>query len=125
LLVAWVVFCVVFLESVFSRLGFSVLLGLFMVGFIIFVTCYFSLAFSYKIEVSEDGNMRLTSLRKTVDTHAEDIPYVEGPHLPIGFIRFRLSREKGYLFARMNDASLRAVLSAIRSANPSIKFNNL
>jgi hypothetical protein len=96
-----------------------------MVGFIIFITCYFSLAFSYKIEVKEDGNMRLTSLRKTIDTHAEDIPYVEGPHLPMGFIRFRLAREKGYLFARTNDVALKAVLSAIRTANPSIKFKNL
>ncbi len=124
-LAAWAVFCVFFLESVFSRLGVSVLFGLFMVAFILFTMCYFSLAFAYKIEIWENGSFRLTSIRKTFDAHAEDIPYIEGPHLPLGFIRFRLEREKGYLFAVMNNASLKKVLSVIRSINPDIKFKHL
>ena len=124
-LAAWAVFCVVFLESVFSRLGLSVLFGLCMIAFILFTMCYFSLAFAYKIEVWDDGRFRLTSLRKTFDAHAEDIPYIEGPQLPLGFIRFRLEREKGYLFAVMNNPSLKNVLSVIRSANPDIKFKHL
>ena len=124
-LAAWAVFCIVFLESVFSRLGLSVLFGLFMIAFILLTMCYFSLAFAYKIEVWDDGSFRLTSLRKTFDAHAEDIPYIEGPHLPLGFIRFRLEREKGYLFAVMNNASLEKVLSVIRSINPDITFKHL
>ena len=125
LLAAWVVFCVVFLESTFSRLGVSVLFGLIMVAFIIFYACYFALAISYKIEVWHDGRIRLTSFRKTFNAHAEDIPYIEGPHLPIGFVRFRLEREKGYLFSVLNDASLKTVLSAIKTAAPDIRFKNL
>ena len=125
LLAAWAVFCVVFLESVFSRLGLSVLFGLFMIAFILLTMCYFSLAFAYKIEVWVDGSFRLTSIRKTFDANAEDIPYIEGPQIPIGFIRFRLEREKGYLFAVVNNASLKKVLSVIRSANPDIRFKHL
>ena len=124
-LAAWAVFCVVFLESVFSRLGLSVLFGLFMIAFILLTMCYFSLAFAYKIEVWVDGSFRLTSIRKTFDANAEDIPYIEGPQIPIGFIRFRLEREKGYLFAVVNNASLKKVLSVIRSANPDIRFKHL
>jgi hypothetical protein len=125
LLAAWVVFCVVFLESVFSRLGLSVLFGLIMIAFIIFYMCYFALALSYKIEVWNDGRIRLTSLRKIFNALAEDIPYIEEPHLPLGFIRFRLEREKGYLFSVTSDASLKKVLSIIRAANPDIRFKKL
>ena len=124
-LAAWAVFCVIFLESVFSRLGISVLYGICMIAFILLTMCYFSLAFAYKIEVWEDGNFRLTSIRKKVDARAEDIPYIEGPQLPLGFIRFRLEREKGYLFAVTNNDSLKKVLSILRSANPDIKFKHL
>jgi hypothetical protein len=125
LLAAWVVFCVVFLEATFSRLGISVLYGLIIIAFIIFYTCYFAMAISYKIEVWENGRIRLTSIRKTFHANAEDIPYVEGPHLPFGFVRFRLEREKGYLFALTGDASLRKVLSVIKAVDPDIRFKNL
>ncbi len=124
-LAAWFVFSVAFLESVFSKLGFSVLFGLIMIVFIIFYMCYFSLALSYKIEVWDDGRIRLTSLRKIFNAHAEDIPYIEEPHLPLGFIRFRLEREKGYLFSVNSDASLKKVLSIIKAANPDIRFKQL
>jgi hypothetical protein len=87
--------------------------------------CYFALAISYKIEVWPDGRMRLTSMRRTIIVRADDIPYVEGPHLPFGFVRFRLEREKGYLFSIKSDASLNKVLSVIREVNPDIRFKNL
>jgi hypothetical protein len=50
---------------------------------------------------------------------------IEGPHLPIGFIRFRLEREKAYLFCVAKDKELQKILFAIRKANPDIKFKNL
>ncbi len=96
-----------------------------MIAFIIFYTCYFALAISYKIEVWNDGRIRLTSFRKTFHAHAEDIPYIEGPHFPLGFIRFRLEREKGYLFSITNDDALKKVLSVIKAVAPDITFKNL
>jgi len=50
---------------------------------------------------------------------------VEGPYLPIGFIRFRLEREKAYLFGVPRNRDLQEVLSVIRKTNPDIKFKNL
>ena len=92
---------------------------------IVCYTCYFSVAISYKIEVWDDGDIRLTSFRKTIDTHAEEIPIVEGPHFPVGFTRFRLEREKAYLFCLTNNEVFKKILSVIRNANPDIKFKNL
>ena len=96
-----------------------------MIAFIILVMCYFSVTISYKIEAWDDGRIRLTSPRRIINLHAEAIPLVEGPHLPFGFIKFRLERKKAYLFSVPNDKSLRAVLSVIKNANPEIHFKAL
>ena len=125
LLVLWVAFCIVFLETVFERLELSVMFGAVMIAFIILVTAYFSITISYRIEVWDDGRIRLTSLRRVINRDAGDIPYIEGPHLPFGFIRFRLERKKAYLFSVTNNESLQAVLSVIRAANPDISFKGL
>ena len=125
LLTAWAIVCVIFLGSGFTKWGLANFFQLFMFAFVLFYTCYFSAAISYKIEVWDEGNIRLTSFRRLINTHAEEIPLVEGPHLPVGFIRFRLEREKAYLFCLSSDASLKAALSVIRNANPQIKFKNL
>ena len=122
---AWAIFCVVFLETVFSRLGVSVLYGLVMIAFILVTMCYFSLAFAYKVEVWQDGRIRLTSIRKTFHAQAQDIPYIEGPQLPLGFVRFRLELEKGYLFAVKSDETLQNALAIIRRENPDIRFKHL
>ena len=87
--------------------------------------CYFSAAISHKIEVWENGNIKLTSLRKIITTKAEDMAYVQGPQLPIGFIKLRLEREKAYLFANMGTSSLKKVLRAIKTADPGIKFDRI
>jgi hypothetical protein len=122
---AWVVFCIVVIETIIDRLGFSAPIGLVMIVFIIFVMCYFSITISYKIEAWDDGRIRLTSPRRTINVQAETIPLVEGPHLPFGFIKFRLERKKAYLFSFPNDKTLKAVLSVIRNANPEIHFKAL
>ena len=122
---AWVVFCIIVIETIIDRLGFSAPIGLVMIAFIIFVMCYFSITISYKIEAWDDGRIRLTSPRRTINVKAEVIPLVEGPHLPFGFTKFRLERKKAYLFSVPNDKSLKAVLSVIRNANPEIHFKAL
>ena len=124
LLVGWTIFCIFFLGSNID-LGSANPVKLFMVGFVIFYTWYFSVAISYKIEVDDKGKIRLTSFRRVVNTDAKIIPFIEGPKLPIGFLRFRLEREKGYLFCIMKDKSLKKVLSIIRKANPAIRFKDI
>ncbi len=125
LLAAWVVVCLVFINSIFNEFGLAGLFRLFMIVFILIYMCYFAAAVSYKMEVWDEGHIRLTSFRRIINTHAEEIPIVEGPHLPVGFIRFRLEREKAYLFCLTNNEFLKKALSVIRNANPDINSKNL
>jgi len=125
LLSAWVVVCVTFLGLSLNKWGVGNLFQLFMIAFVVFMTCYFSVAISYRIEVGDKGSIQLTSFRRIIKTRAEEIPLVEGPHFPIGFIRFRLEREKVYLFCLVNNESLKKVLSVIRAANPHMKLKGL
>ncbi len=121
----WVVVCVVFLGSILNRFGLTRPFQLFMIALILFSMCYFSAAISYKIEVWDEGSIRLMSFRRRIKTHAEKIALVEGPRIPIGFIKFRFEREKAYLFCLTDNKSLKAILTVIRAANPGIRFKNL
>lgn len=125
LLAAWALVCVTSLGSSLNKWGVGNLFQLFMIAFVLFMTCYFSVAISYRIEVGDEGSIQLTSFRRIIKTCAEEIPLVEGPHFPIGFIRFRLEREKAYLFCLVNNESLKEVLSVIRAANPHMKLKGL
>ncbi|MBC8246988.1 MAG: hypothetical protein H8E81_05330 [Deltaproteobacteria bacterium] len=125
LLFAWVLICLFFLFTIIRGFESPAWYRVFIVAFILFYMCYFSLALSYKLEVWDEGDIRLTSFRRTVQTHAQDIPLVEGPYLPIGFIRFRLEREKAYLFCQTSSTSLKNALSVIKKANPDIQYNRL
>jgi hypothetical protein len=125
LLAAWVVVCLVFLNSIFNEFGLAGLYRLIMISFILCYMCYFAAAISYKIEMREEGDIRLTSFRRIIKTHAEEISLIEGPHLPVGFIKFRLEREKAYLFCLTHNAFLKTVLAAIKSANSDITFKRL
>jgi hypothetical protein len=98
---------------------------LFMIVFIFVVTWYFSMGISYRINVEEDGTLRLTSFRRILRIDSRKMGLIEGPRLPIGFIRFRLEREKAYLFCVINNKELQKILLAIRKANPDIRFKNL
>jgi len=125
LLAAWVVLCITFLGSSFHKWGLANLFLLFMVAFILVYMCYFSVSISYRIEVWDEGSIQLTSFRRIIKTSAEEIPLIEGPQFPIGFIRFRLEREKAYLFCLVNNESLQEVLSVIRAANPHMELKGL
>jgi len=96
-----------------------------MVIFIIILTCYFALGISYKIQVTKNGDIRLTSLRKVINTSTEVVFNIEGPRLPIGFLRFRLQKEKAYLFYVANQTDIQAVLKTIRLADADINFKHL
>jgi hypothetical protein len=96
---------------------------LFIIGFVLAYTWYFSLGISYRIE-QEGSEFRLVSYRRKLALSARDISVVEGPRfgLPIGFTRFRLEREKAYLFCFVHDPAFRKILMSLRSANPETRF---
>jgi hypothetical protein len=95
---------------------------LFMIGFILFYMWYFSLGISYRVELRDDGEIQFKSLRRTIRTIAGGITVIELPRMGLGFIRFRLKREKAYLFGLTHNAVLQTVLAAIKKANSDITF---
>ena len=103
----------------------SLIFGLIMIIFIVLITCYFSLGISHRIEMLESGQLQLISIRRTIQTHVEEVHFIEGPHIPIGFLRFRLEAEKAYLFYVAGSDALKDVLQQIRKVNPDIDFKRL
>jgi hypothetical protein len=126
LLLAWVAVSVYFLGKKTMVAGWAVT-QLVMIAFVIAYTWYFSLGISYRIILKKEGEIRLKSFRKVLDVQAKDIDMLEGPRfgLPIGFIRFRLAREKAYLFCVVSDVRLKKILWEIKRANPDIKLKDL
>jgi hypothetical protein len=125
MLVAWTIICILLIGFKVSQSEWTNLFQLFMFAFIIAMTWYFSMGISYRVNVEEDGTVQLTSFRRGLRVHSQKMELIEGPHLPIGFIRFRLEREKAYLFCVVRNEELQKILLAIRKANPEIKFKNL
>jgi hypothetical protein len=125
MLVAWTIICILLIGFKVTQSEWSNLFQLFMFAFIIAMTWYFSMGISYRVNVEEDGTVQLTSFRRILKVHSQKMEFIEGPHLPIGFIRFRLEREKAYLFCVVRNEELQKILLAIRKANPDIKFKNL
>jgi len=127
LLATWTVVCIVLLGSRALKTGWPI--GqLLMIAFVLAYTWYFSLGISYKITLYPDGTIELTSFRRKITVKAGDISMAEGPRfaiIPFGFIRFRLEREKAYLFIRITDEPLQKILAVIRRKNPEIKFKGL
>ncbi len=121
LLLAWTAISVLYIGTK----GWVNWFQLFMVAFILVMTWYFSLGISYKVGINDDGKLELFSFRRLIRTHSTKIAMVEGPHLPLGFIRFRLEREKTYLFGIPRNRDLQQILSVIRKTNPDIRFKNL
>ncbi|HVP78357.1 MAG TPA: hypothetical protein VMV04_10710 [Thermodesulfobacteriota bacterium] len=122
---AWTIASVLFLGLKYGQSGKADLMQLLMIAFILGMTWYFSLGIFYRIRIEEDGNIKLTSFRRTIRTHPQKVNLVQGPLFPIGFVRFRLEREKAYLFCMAKSEALGKVLSLIRARNPNIKFKSL
>lgn len=96
-----------------------------MLAFIMAMTWYFSLGVYYRVQMEEDGTLLLTSFRKILRTHSRKMALIEGPPLPLGFIRFRTEDEKSYLFCVVKNPELQKILRALGRANPDLKFKNL
>ena len=122
---AWTIVSVLFFILKYEETGKADFTHLAIFTFILGMTWYFSLGISYRIEMEESGMIRLKSFRRVIQTRAQDIGFVQGPLLPIGFLRLRLEREKAYVFCMANDEALGQVLACIRAKNPDTKFKSL
>ena len=127
LLVVWTAVCVILIGSKTIKAGWPV--GqLLVIAFVVVYTWYFSLGIAYRIELDENGDIRFKSCRRELTVNARNIAFVEGPRLailPYGFIRFRLEREKAYLFCRITDKDLQRLLKAISRINPGVKLKGV
>ena len=126
-LVAWTVLCVWLIGSKTLSAGWP--LGqLLMIGFVLAYTWYFSLGISYAISITTEGTIIMSSVRRVLNCHARDISLVEGPRLaviPYSFIRFRMQREKAYLFSCITNDEIQRILKIMQKNNPEIKIKGV
>ncbi len=103
LLLVWTVVSIVFLGPR-AAAGQWPTGQLLMIAFVLGYTWYFSLGISYKVVADVDGTVEMTSIRRKASLQASQISLVEGPRfalLPYAFIKFRLDREKAYVFCNL------------------------
>jgi len=119
-LLVWTGICLLLMGSIEFSFGWP-LARMTMISFVMVYTWYFSLAISYKIGITKRGAIELTSFRRVVRVEADVIGMVEGPKwaiLPYGFVRFRLEREKAYIFCCINDADFKQYMQIMKEVNP-------
>ena len=127
LLLGWTAVCVGLIGAKTLSAGWP-LFQLLMIAFVLGYTWFFSLGISYRICIDEKGTIEFTSFRRVLSVKADAVSLVEGPRLalmPYCFIRFRLEREKAYLFCRITDDELQQVLKKMRFANREMKFKGV
>ena len=131
-LLVWTGICLLLMGSIEFNFGeFSLgwpLARMIMIAFVMVYTWYFSLAISYKIAITERGDIELTSFRRVVRVNVEVIGMVEGPKwaiMPYGFVRFRLEREKAYIFCCITDADFEQFMQIMKTANPEMTLKGV
>jgi hypothetical protein len=127
LLLVWTVVSIVFLGPR-AAAGQWPTGQLLMIAFVLGYTWYFSLGISYKVMADLDGTVEMTSIRRKASLQATQISLVEGPRfalLPYAFIKFRLDREKAYVFCNLMSQDLREVLSLMKRSNKGLGFKSL
>jgi hypothetical protein len=126
-IIVWTVICLLLIGSLGVSWGWPLARSL-MITFVLVYTWYFSLAISYKVSITADGDIELTSLRRVIRVHAEEIGMMEGPKwalIAYGFIRFRLEREKAYLFSCTSDEEIQKIMKIMREVNEDTVFKGL
>lgn len=96
-----------------------------MVGFVIAYTWYWCLGISYRVVVSDAGKIELRSFRRVLNLEPSEIIAVESPKIsivPTVFIRFRLSRERAYMFCVISSADLSKVFQVMHRNNSELVF---
>lgn len=124
-LVLWTLTSTLLIGLKVTRSEWGDLFQLFTIAFIVAMTWYFSVGVYFRVHVEEDGTIQLGSFRRIRRAHSRQVALIEGPHLPIGFLRFRLEGEKAYLFCVMTNTELQNILRVIWTKNPELKTKNL
>ena len=96
-----------------------------MIGFVMAFTWHWSLGVFHSLHLDGAGRLHLTGPRRALVVDLEGIALVEGPLLPLGFVRLRLAREKAYVLCRAGDADLSRLLRGLKAAKPALKFKNI
>lgn len=99
-----------------------------MVGFVIAYTWYWCLGISYRIVVNNSGKIELKSFRRVLNLDPSDVIAVESPKLsliPTVFFRFRLARERAYMFGVSNSPDLSRVFRVMHKNNHALLFKGL
>jgi hypothetical protein len=124
----WTVLCLPLIALQAEKAGWSGywVQGL-MIVFVFGYTWYWSLGISYRIRWEEDGTIVLTSFRREIRIAATGVAGIEGPpfRMPFGFMKFKLEREKIYLFCLMTDKVLQEILARLLKENPGVKVKFL
>jgi len=126
-LLVWTGVCLLLMGTIEFSIGWP-MARITMIAFVMVYTWYFSLAISYKIAITERGDIELTSFRRVVRVNVEVIGMVEGPKwaiLPYGFVRFRLEREKAYIFSCITDADFKQYMQIMKEANPEMVLKGI
>jgi energy-coupling factor transporter transmembrane protein EcfT len=122
LLVAWTAVSILFLSAKAARSELTDALQWVMIVAIFGFTWYFSLGLFYRISQAPDDRLYLKGVRRSLTVHPREIEVVEGPYLPIGFVRFKAGKERLYLICQLRNADLQAILKRIGEINPHVRF---
>ncbi len=122
LLTAWTVVSILFLGGKALRSELSDTLQWVMIAAVFGFTWYFSLGLFYRISLAPDGSLYFKGARRGLTVHPREIEIVEGPYLPIGFVRFKSRKERLYLICQVRDADLQEILKRIGEINPEVRF---
>jgi len=122
LLIAWTAVSILFLTAKAARSELTDALQWVMIAAIFGFTWYFSLGLFYRISLAADESLHLKGVRRGLTVHAREIDTVEGPYLPIGFVRFRAGKERLYLLCQVRNADLQAILKRMGEINPHVQF---
>jgi hypothetical protein len=94
-----------------------------MIGFFYLYTWFWSTGLLYAIYLDSGGQVVLRSFRRRLEVSAKQVRTIEGSRFSggFGFVRFKLSRESGYLFCHGRNRELEEILLGIRKMNPLLR----
>ena len=122
LLAAWTAVSILLLSAKAARSELTDVLQWVMIAAIFGFTWYFSLGLFYRISLAADDRLHLKGVRRGLAIHPREIEVVEGPYLPIGFVRFKARKERFYLLCQLRNPDLQAILRRIGEINPQVRF---
>lgn len=122
ILIAWTAVSIIFLAAKAARSELTDALQWVMIAAIFGFTWYFSLGLFYRISLAPGERLHLKGVRRGLTVHLREIEIVEGPYLPIGFLRFRAGKERLYLLCQVRNPDLQAILKHVGEINPGVQF---